>query len=46
MLSAEAKSQFTKIIRTKIVREARVIQDRDFNSVNELTILKTNLRAR
>ncbi|KYN11027.1 Cellular nucleic acid-binding protein like protein [Trachymyrmex cornetzi] len=38
MLPAEAESQFTKIIRTRIVGEARrTILDRNFNSVNELT---------
>ena len=38
MLSDEAESQFTKIIRTRIVGEARrTIQDQDFNSVAQLT---------
>ena len=38
MLPAEAESQFTKIIRTRIIGEThRTIQDIDFNSVNELT---------
>jgi len=34
MLSNEAESQFTKVIRTRIVSEARrTIQDQDFNNV-------------
>ncbi|KYN01910.1 DNA-binding protein HEXBP [Cyphomyrmex costatus] len=38
MLPAEAEWQFTKIIRSRIVGEARrTIQDRNFNSVSELT---------
>lgn len=38
MLPKEAESQFTKIIRTRIVGEARrTIQDQDFNTVAQLT---------
>lgn len=38
MLPAEAESQFTKIIRTRIVGEARrTIRDIDFENVNQLT---------
>jgi len=38
MLPAEAESQFTKIIRTRIVGEARrTIQDQIFDSVVQLT---------
>lgn len=38
MLPAEAELQFTKIIRTRIVGEARrTIQDQDFDSVAQLT---------
>jgi len=38
MLPAEAKSQFIKIIRTKIVSEARrTIQNQTFDSVAQLT---------
>lgn len=38
MLPAEAEPQFTKIIRTRIVGEARrTIQDQDFDSVAQLT---------
>lgn len=38
MLSDEVESQFTKIIRTRIVGEARhTIQDKNFNNVAELT---------
>lgn len=38
MLPNEAESQFTKIIRTRIVGEARrTIQDQDFDSVSQLT---------
>jgi len=38
MLPNEAKSQFTKIIRTRVVGEAyRTIQDKDFDSVTQLT---------
>lgn len=38
MLPDEAEPQFTKIIRTRIVGEARrTIQDQDFNSVSQLT---------
>jgi len=38
LLPAEAESQFTKIIRTKIVGEARrTIQDQTFDSVAQLT---------
>jgi len=38
MLPAEAESQFTKIIRTRIVGEARrTIQDQIFDSVAQLT---------
>ena len=38
MLPDETESQFTKIIRTRIVDETRrTIQDQDFNSVAQLT---------
>jgi len=38
MLLSEAESQFTKIIRTRIIGEARrTIQDQDFDSVSQLT---------
>ncbi|XP_070170586.1 uncharacterized protein [Polyergus mexicanus] len=38
MLPNEAESQFTKIIRTRIIGEARrTIQDQDFDSVSHLT---------
>lgn len=38
MLPDEAESQFTKILRTRIVGEARrTIQDQDFNKVAQLT---------
>ncbi|KAM0728891.1 hypothetical protein ACS0PU_004245 [Formica fusca] len=38
MLPSEAEPQFTKIIRTRIIGEARrTIQDQDFNSVSKLT---------
>jgi len=37
MLPAEAESQFTKIIRTRIVDEARcTIQNQNFDSVSQL----------
>ena len=37
MLPDEAESQFTKIMRTRIVSEVRhTIQDQDFNSVAQL----------
>lgn len=37
MLPDEAESQFIKIIRTRIVGEARrTIQDQDFNSIAQL----------
>lgn len=38
MLPKEAEPQFTKILRTRIVGEARrTIQDRNFDTVSQLT---------